>query len=55
MLVIKRDEDRQEFSFEKIHRVVSSVFGSIKQDIPDGLFEKLDCYLKKNSLPTHRG
>jgi ribonucleoside-triphosphate reductase len=48
MLVIKRDGDKQDFSFSKIHRVVESVFCSIKQEVPDGLFDKLDCYLRKN-------
>ena len=48
MLVIKRDGDKQDFSFSKIHRVVERVFCSIKQEVPDGLFDKLDCYLRKN-------
>lgn len=48
MLVIKRDGTREPFSFEKVHKVVSSVFECINEEIEEDFFSKLDKYLGKN-------
>ena len=48
MLVIKRSGNKEAFSFEKIHKVVGAVFGSINQEVPEGFSKKLEDYIKKN-------
>jgi ribonucleoside-triphosphate reductase len=48
MLVVKRDGDKQAFSFDKIHNVISRVFKGIDEEIPENFFDKLDQYIKNN-------
>lgn len=54
MQVIKRDESVQDYSFDKVKKVITKAFNSINQDVPDKFMEQLhdtlDNYSTKHDI-----
>ena len=54
MQVIKRDESVQDYSFDKVKKVITKAFNSISQDVPDKFMEQLhdtlDNYSTKHDI-----
>ncbi len=54
MQVIKRDESVQDYSFDKVKKVITKAFSSINQDVPDKFMEQLhdtlDNYSTKHDI-----
>lgn len=48
MLVIKRDETREAFNMEKIHKAVEATFESCGSKVTESILEKLDKYIDSN-------
>lgn len=49
MKVIKRDESIQDYDFEKVRKVVTNAFSSIKEEVPDKFMDQLHDTLENYS------